>query len=143
MRSPFPGMDPYIEAFGLWEDFHHNLITEIQGAISAVLPERYVVRAGERSYVVLSARNGEEEFLTRPDVGVAELAGAREHLLPTRAAAVLEAPEGQPAPITMRALVETEYREGFLEIRELRPERKLITCIEALSPSNKRPGTPG
>src|SRR5207302_6933272 len=57
--------------------------------------------------------------------------------------AVLEAPEGQSAPITMRALVETEYREGFLEIRELNPERKLITCIEALSPSNKRPGTPG
>src|SRR5271165_2204363 len=96
MRSPFPGMDPYIEASGIWEDFHHNLITEIQGAISAVLPERYVVRAGERSYVVLSARNGE-----------------------------------------------TEYREGFLEIRELQPERKLVTCIEALSPSNKRSGTPG
>jgi Protein of unknown function (DUF4058) len=144
MRSPFPGMDPYIEAFGLWEDFHHNLITEIQGAISAVLPERYVVRAGERTYVVLLARNGEEEFLTRPDVGVAELAGAREagHLSPARAPAVLETAEGQPASITMRALVETEFREGFLEIRELRPERKLITCIEALSPS-KRPGTPG
>jgi Protein of unknown function (DUF4058) len=91
MNSPFPGMDPFIEGFGLWEDFHHNLITEIQGAISAALPERYVVRAGERSF----------------------------------------------------ALVETEYREGFLEIRELNPERKLITCIETLSPSNKRLGTPG
>ena len=87
MQSPFPGMDPYIEACGLWEDFHHDLITEIKGAISSVLPDRYVVRAGERSY--------------------------------------------------------TEYREGFLEIRELHPEHKLITCIEALSPSNKRPGTPG
>ena len=76
MHSPFLGMDPYIEAVGLWEDFHHNLITEIQGAISAVLPERYVVRAGERSYVVLSARNGEEEFLTQPDVGVVRLRGS-------------------------------------------------------------------
>jgi hypothetical protein len=60
MRSPFPGMDPYVEAFGLWEDFHHGLITEIKGAISAPLPERYVVRAAQRSYVVLSDRNGEE-----------------------------------------------------------------------------------
>ncbi|HEV3006783.1 MAG TPA: DUF4058 family protein [Pirellulales bacterium] len=105
MRSPFPGMDPYIEALDLWEDFHHNFITEIQGAVSAVLPEKYVVRAGGRSYVVLSAHNGDDEFLTRPD--------------------------------------ETEYREGFLEIRELQPERKLVTCIEVLSPSNKRAGTPG
>jgi hypothetical protein len=32
---------------------------------------------------------------------------------------------------------------GFLEIRELHPERKEITCIEVLSPSNKRRGTPG
>src|SRR5438132_12447003 len=136
MRSPFPGMDQYIEAFGLWEDFHHNLITEIQGAISAQLPERYVVRAGERSYVVLSARNGEEEFLTQPDVGVAQLAGARSAAqpAPAPATAVLEAPDGQAAPVHMRALVETEYREGFLEIRELHPERKLVTCIEVLSP---------
>src|SRR5438876_4900305 len=43
----------------------------------------------------------------------------------------------------MRALVETEHREGFLEIREANPQRKLITCLEVLSPSNKRSGTPG
>jgi hypothetical protein len=75
MQSPFPGMDPYIEAAGLWEDFHHNLITEIQGAISAVLPERYVILAGERSYVVLAGPNDEKEFLTNPDVGVVRLPG--------------------------------------------------------------------
>src|SRR6266446_6734620 len=117
MRSPFPGMDPYIEAFGLCEDFHHNLISEIQGAISAVLPERYVVRAGERTYVVLSTRNGEEEFITQPDVGVAQLGSGRLPGVAAAAAAtaVLTPAQGQPAPVTMRALVETEYREGFLE----------------------------
>jgi hypothetical protein len=145
MRSPFPGMDPYIEASHVWEDFHHGLITEIMGAISAVLPERYVVRAGERTYVVLSARNGEEEFLTQPDVGVAQLRSGHHPGGPATAAAtaVQEAFQGQQGPITMRALVETEYREGFLEIRQVQPERKLITCIEVVSPSNKRPGTPG
>jgi len=145
MCSPFPGMDPYIEAVGQWEDFHHSLITEIQGAISAVLPERYVVRAGERSYVVLSARNGQDEFLTRPDVGVVRMIGnqASGESAAPETTAVLEAVDRQPAPITMRALVEAEHREGFLEIRELQPERKLVTCIEVLSPSNKRVGTPG
>ena len=30
MRSPFPGMDPYIEACGLWGDFHQDLIGAIK-----------------------------------------------------------------------------------------------------------------
>jgi hypothetical protein len=29
MRSPFPGMDPYLEAAELWEDVHANLATEL------------------------------------------------------------------------------------------------------------------
>jgi Protein of unknown function (DUF4058) len=29
MKSPFPGMDPYIEACGLWEGFHSHLIDKI------------------------------------------------------------------------------------------------------------------
>src|SRR5207253_3943250 len=51
--------------------------------------------------------------------------------------------QGQPTPVTMRALVRTEYRETFLEIRQVDPEHKLITGIEILSPSNKRPNTKG
>ena len=29
MMSPFPGMDPYIEACGLWGDFQSHLIEKI------------------------------------------------------------------------------------------------------------------
>ena len=54
MSSPFPGMDPFIEACGLWEDFHTKLIGEIERVLAPVLPERYVIRAGKRSYVVLA-----------------------------------------------------------------------------------------
>ena len=53
MLSPFPGMDPYLESSGVWEDFHHVLIGEIKRAVTARLPANYVARAGERSYVVL------------------------------------------------------------------------------------------
>ena len=53
MKSPFPGMDPFIEEAGLWEDFHHNLITDIQRALARIAPSRYLVRTGERSYLVL------------------------------------------------------------------------------------------
>ena len=29
MAGPFPGMDPYIESQGNWQDFHNRLITEM------------------------------------------------------------------------------------------------------------------
>ena len=51
MKSPFPGMDPYIEACGLWEDFHASFIGEIHRTLAAALPERYIARLGERSYI--------------------------------------------------------------------------------------------
>jgi hypothetical protein len=60
MKSPFPGMDPYIEANGLWEDFHAKLIGEIERGFSPAVPERYSVRLGERAYVVLA----DSEFKT-------------------------------------------------------------------------------
>jgi hypothetical protein len=41
------------------------------------------------------------------------------------------------------SLVKAEYREPFLEIRQVDPDHKLITGIEILSPSNKRPNTKG
>jgi len=143
MPSPFPGMDPFIEACHLFEDFHHDLIFEIKGAISAVLPERYVVRAGERSYVALVEDDepGQRHFV--PDVAVTSGRGSarrsRKPKGPTTAA------EGQAAAgaVLMRPLIKAEYREPFLEISQTDPDRKLVTGIEVLSPSNKRPNTKG
>jgi hypothetical protein len=45
--------------------------------------------------------------------------------------------------VLIQALLEAEYREVFLEIYQTRPERMLVTGIEVLSPSNKRPNTKG
>lgn len=49
-RSPFPGMDPIIEARGLWRDFHDKLIGDMERALAELLPPRYVVRLDERTY---------------------------------------------------------------------------------------------
>jgi hypothetical protein len=113
-------MDPYIEVSHLWEDFHHDLIGEIKGSLAGRLPDRYVLRAGERSYVAVTL-DDEEERSWLPDVAVAS----------------------RPSPVMMRALVKAEYREPFLEIRQVEPEHKLVTAIEILSPSNKRANTKG
>ncbi|MGO9468133.1 MAG: DUF4058 family protein [Isosphaeraceae bacterium] len=48
MHSPFPGIDPYIEAFGLWEDFQSKLIGEMERTLSSLVPDRYVETSGLR-----------------------------------------------------------------------------------------------
>jgi hypothetical protein len=134
MGSPFPGMDPYIEESGLWEDFHQDLISEIKRSLANRLPERYVIRAGERSYVALALDEADEQRSFLPDVAVTTRRGSGPAGRKTKKIA---------GAVIMRALVKAEYREAFLEIRQSDSEHKLVTGIEILSPSNKRPNTKG
>jgi hypothetical protein len=140
MRSPFPGMDPYIEACKLWGDFHHNLIGDIQRTLNETLPDRYIVRAGERSYIeyVDPEEGSIAEYPFFPDGALRSSDLSRE--ITQEPAAVAE---DDPTAVMMHAVVETFHREIFLEVRELDPERRLVTCIEVLSPSNKRYGSVG
>jgi hypothetical protein len=143
MASPFPGMDPYIEVSHLWEDFHSNLISEIQRSLAAVLPDRYVVRAGERRYLALVEAVEEEKQAFLPDVAVATRRGSAKAKGKPKGSAAGAAVQSEPGAVVMRALVKAEYREPYLEIRQVDPERKLVTAIEVPSPSNKRPKTKG
>jgi len=52
-------MDPFIEACGLWEDFHSHLIEKIGEKLADTAPDHYLVRTGERSYVVLQEEHRE------------------------------------------------------------------------------------
>jgi hypothetical protein len=119
-------MDPYIESCGLWADFHDDLIGEIKRALAATVPDRYLVRTGERSYAVLAESNGEESDSFLPDISVSLATAATEAEV-----------------VTLRAFIESRYRETFVEIYETIPEQRLVTCLEVLSPSNKRRGTEG
>ena len=75
MLSPFPGMDPYIEAAGLWEDFHSKLIGETERALSSLVPDRYVVRTGERAYVAIGGPSADDGYQFLPDVALASTHG--------------------------------------------------------------------
>lgn len=44
MKSPFPGMDPYLEAPDTWADFHTTFYVEIKGELNALLPPGFVAR---------------------------------------------------------------------------------------------------
>src|SRR5712691_2925848 len=70
MKSAFAGMDPYLEASGLWRNFHANLMIKIQDALADVVPRHYLVRAEERSYLLLAVENGKEVREFYPDVRV-------------------------------------------------------------------------
>jgi hypothetical protein len=141
-KSPFPGMDPYIEEVGfLWPDFHSKLIREIERALSGALPDRYFIQTGERSYIVLAGIDEKEKNAFLPDVGVFTPRRGE----PQRQAegVAVEELQGDADVVTMRAFIDEHCRENFIEIYEAAPEVRLVTCIEVLSPSNKRPGTEG
>jgi hypothetical protein len=139
MNSPFPGMDPFIEESGLWEDFHHHLIDKIYEQLADASPERYLVRTGERFYLVLVEAEGKQDYAFQPDVSVTAPQGKhpRKKSEPTTAELVEE------EPITMCAFIAEEHREAFVEIRESEGDQRLVTCVEVLSPSNKRVGSVG
>ncbi|MGZ3487480.1 MAG: DUF4058 family protein [Isosphaeraceae bacterium] len=141
MKSPFPGMDPYIEACGLWGDFHSHLIEKIGEKLADVAPEHYLVRTGERSYVVLVESEAKKTYPFLPDVSMTAPRGRKKP--PKKGSTALAEPAGEAEPVTMRAFIQEEHREAFIEIYEASPGQRLVTCIEVLSPSNKRPGTEG
>jgi hypothetical protein len=142
MKSPFPGMDPYFEACGLWEGFHGHLIESIYRAIAPVLPRGYTVDTAVRSYVVLMESEGKKERLAKPDVTITEPAPAKRPRK-KRGGVVVAEPGPTAESVPMQAFVAEEFEERFIEVYAEGEERILVTCVEILSPSNKRRRTKG
>jgi hypothetical protein len=131
MPSPFPGVDPFIEDQGLWQDFHHTFINYWREAIAAVLPDDYVVRIDERFEIVETLQPVARHRL--PDIAIVqtedEAASPKPWSSPPSGLRVVE-------PVRIPQLVEDAQRESYLEILRL-PDRKLVTILELLSPTNK------
>src|SRR4051794_41615118 len=68
MPSPFPGMDPYLEAH--WRDVHSRLIIYASDALQGVLPGSLRARVEER--VLLETPQGIGDHPLFPDVRVVE-----------------------------------------------------------------------
>jgi hypothetical protein len=134
-------MDPYIEACGLWEGFHGHLIEAVYQAIATVLPRGYTADTAVRSYVVLMESEGKKERLAKPDVTVTEPAGRKPRK--QKGGVAVAEPAATAGSVPVRAFVAEKFKETFVEIYAEWEERVLVTCIEVLSPSNKRRGTEG
>src|SRR6516162_2756699 len=74
MPSPFPGMDPYLEAH--WRDVHARLIIYASDALQGVLPAALRARVEER--VLLETPQGLADHPLFPDVRVVEFTSRRE-----------------------------------------------------------------
>src|SRR4051794_39495081 len=116
MKSPFPGMDPFIEARGLWADFHDQLVVAIQQTLNERLPPRYAAQLGERTYLenidVFGQRD--QSVLIKPDVRVNHEGTQAADQTSANLRAELAA-----TSVLVEGPVDVEERENFVEVRDL------------------------
>jgi Protein of unknown function (DUF4058) len=132
LKSPFPGMDPFLERH--WRDVHVSLITFSRGQLNRQLRPPLRATAEERVYI----ETDENEKIQRsPDVFVVEhpsAGGAGQTVAVTSSGTATDI-----EPIVVRLSQEPTV-ERYLEIVDAESGDKVITVIEFLSPTNKRPG---
>lgn len=81
--SPFPGMDPYLEAPDIWPGFHEALAGEMRAELNLLLPSPYYAR-----------------LEVRPEVGIVDNAEIARRIVPD-VAVVWTSREDATAPATL------------------------------------------
>lgn len=128
MPSPFPGMDPYVEAFAGWENFHSRFVIYWGDYLADRLPAHYFVRVEQRVTAIASPGRDGEQFVL--DVGMSTAADG------TPQVGGVATAEPVVAPVPVRLRYQEPTTETYLEIVRL-PDQELVTVLELLSPSNK------
>jgi hypothetical protein len=119
----FPGMDPYLEHPQLWTGFHATLMVYIRNYLQPLLRPRYLAAVEERVYL----EGPEKEKI--PDVWI------RRGKKSNGVLALLEA----DTPVVVK-VPELEVHQPYVTILDRLSGQKLVTVIEAVSPSNKYAG---
>jgi hypothetical protein len=122
MKSPFPGMDPYLE--NTWRDVHHRLCTYAADALQPQVRPALIARIEERLVI--------ESFIAPdrsiyPDVRIVERN-------PTGGVATVEAP-ATATPLLLS--ISEGIEEGFIQIIDPAEGDRVVTVIEFLSKTNK------
>lgn len=133
MPTPFPGMDPYLERPSMWPGVHNRLIVAIADDIAPRVRPQYYVSVEERVYFS-EDKDGRDPLVGIPDAIIAGPAGNG------------GSPSTQYEPLpkgvamtTVHVGIPVQAREAYLELRDA-GTGSVVTVIELLSPSNKRPG---
>jgi hypothetical protein len=131
-------MDPYLEAPDIWPGLHHALAVEIRSELNRMLPARYYADVEAREELGIIEEHGQRRRII-PDVVVVK----HPLDLPPEAGggvALATRPRRQVSPSVELEVFDEPIRHLFVEIRDPTHGHKLITLIEIVSPSNKRPG---
>ena len=129
MASPFPGMNPFLEQNDSWEDFHTEFITHARDTLNGEVGPNYLVKVEVR-LILHELSADERRYFGRADVGITG---------PPPQPAAGTATEGVAAPFRLTLPAVDAERIASLEIRDRR-NRRIVTVLELLSPSNKTPG---
>ena len=128
MHSPFPGMDPYLEAPGIWPDVHTSLMSIFREQLTPLLAPKYLA---ELETQVVIDRLDDDPQVVLPDVSVTSPDVSAEAHSAVAVAA--------PAPVQVRVPLDVPTRLVSVYIRQ-RETARLVAVIELLSPVNKRRG---
>ncbi|MFN0053188.1 MAG: DUF4058 family protein [Planctomycetales bacterium] len=124
MKSPFPGMDPYLESH--WGDVHTRLMVYTSNQINAQLPNDLQARVEEG----LTLEIDEEATRTvYPDVSILEVPDDSVGGVAVETIATAE-------PLVL-VLDDEPRTPRHIEIVDMSDGERLITAIEFLSPANK------
>ncbi len=125
MKSPFPGMDPYLEQH--WRDVHASLIIYGRDQLRECLPRDLRCRVEERVFVE-----------TEEGVGRSMYIRVVEKRLP-RSANGVAGGVATAEPLVLH-LESEPVTETYIEVIDVASGNKVITVIEFLSLANKVPG---
>ena len=130
MKSPFPGMNPWLEGY-IWPDVHNRLAMIIAEMLAPQIAPKYVARIAIAA--IMDYRPESEMGITYPDVEISKRHNNRvEEPVATYGRAIVT----EPTYISPFKLP-IEQKIPVVEIRDV-AKNKLVTAIEILSPINKR-----
>jgi len=130
MPSPFPGMDPYLEG-SLWSTVHIQLSAEIARQLSLKLSEKYVALTNERFVLHVPEDTSVAVEAIYPDTALLA-AGKNLSETPVMTGATALSP-----PLRFQTVMLEHEPQVTVEIRDA-ANRRLVTAIEVLSPTNKQ-----
>lgn len=122
MRSPFPGMDPYLEA--RWSGVHTRFVVYLCDALTPQLPPNLVAEVEESVIAV----GDEAATLVIPDVRVQEK--------PSPATSPRSTASASGSPTLVSRSVPTR-RLRSIRIVDVESGHRIVTAIEVLSRTNK------
>lgn len=131
MPNPFPGMNPYLESPELWRSVHNRLIVAIADLLTPQLLPKYLVDIEQRIYQL----SGEDALV----IGIPDVTIQRSLAPTTETTSNVAVADPPTQSLKVRIPWPVEVKESYLQVIETET-KKVVTVIEVLSPTNKRPG---